>query len=107
MAWSPFLFSINYFLVSCFVGGPFTPPTRTLQSTGPLYLHVFCSGFFFSSHDVYLVFFFCVLVRFGASRSSRNNRPDTPVSIPDVLKVMRDHYEGTKFDLTKGIAAGR
>ncbi|KAF0691398.1 Aste57867_17366 [Aphanomyces stellatus] len=30
----------------------------------------------------------------------------TPVAISDVMRYQRDHYEGTKFDLTKGRAGG-
>jgi dipeptidase len=33
-------------------------------------------------------------------------RPDAKVDISDIKKIYRDHYEGTEFDLTKGIAAG-
>lgn len=35
-----------------------------------------------------------------------DNRPDIPVTTQDVLDVVRDHYEGTDFDLTKGLASG-
>jgi dipeptidase len=31
---------------------------------------------------------------------------DKVVSPADLMKIQRDHYEGTAFDLTKGIAAG-
>jgi dipeptidase len=39
---------------------------------------------------------------------------DYPFSVPvesmltpeDLMRVQRDHYEGTEFDLTKGLAAG-
>lgn len=31
---------------------------------------------------------------------------DTPISVQDVMRIMRDHYEGTPFDLTQGLAAG-
>jgi len=33
-------------------------------------------------------------------------RPDTPVNRTTALSLFRDHYEGTDFDLTSGIAAG-
>ena len=33
-------------------------------------------------------------------------KPDKKLSLHDVMELMRDHYEGTKFDMTKGIAAG-
>ncbi|CAM9865180.1 unnamed protein product [Discosporangium mesarthrocarpum] len=33
-------------------------------------------------------------------------KPDFPVSTQDVMRVVRDHYEGTAFDLTKGLASG-
>jgi dipeptidase len=33
-------------------------------------------------------------------------KPDTPVSVDTILRVLRDYYEGTPFDLTKGLAAG-
>jgi dipeptidase len=32
--------------------------------------------------------------------------PDKLLSPQDVLSYVRDHYEGTAFDLTKGLAAG-
>ncbi|MHC4941749.1 MAG: dipeptidase [Planctomycetota bacterium] len=32
--------------------------------------------------------------------------PDEKVSLTDVFALMRDHYEGTDFDMTKGIDAG-
>lgn len=32
--------------------------------------------------------------------------PDKKVSAQDVMTICRDHYEGTEFDLTKGLAAG-
>jgi dipeptidase len=32
--------------------------------------------------------------------------PDKKVSVQDVMRINRDHYEGTEFDLTKGPAAG-
>lgn len=38
--------------------------------------------------------------------SVHDNRPDIPLTIQDVLDVVRDHYEGTDFDLTKGLASG-
>ncbi|CAM9441809.1 unnamed protein product [Phaeothamnion confervicola] len=32
--------------------------------------------------------------------------PDKPLTPQDIIGVIRDHYEGTEFDLTKGPAAG-
>jgi dipeptidase len=33
-------------------------------------------------------------------------KPDRKLSAQDVMQLMRDHYEGTELDMTKGIAAG-
>lgn len=33
-------------------------------------------------------------------------KPKCPLTLQDVFALYRDHYEGTQFDLTKGIAAG-
>lgn len=33
-------------------------------------------------------------------------RPDKKLSVADIASVFRDHYEGTEFDLTAGLAAG-
>ncbi|MGB7295734.1 MAG: C69 family dipeptidase [Candidatus Aminicenantales bacterium] len=33
-------------------------------------------------------------------------KPDQKLSLQDVMKIMRDHYEGTEFDMTEGIDAG-
>ncbi|MGB4337934.1 MAG: C69 family dipeptidase [Bacillota bacterium] len=33
-------------------------------------------------------------------------KPDKKVSAADLMAIKRDHYEGTEFDLTKGLAAG-
>lgn len=33
-------------------------------------------------------------------------KPDTRLSTKDVFALMRDHYEGTEFDMTQGLAAG-
>lgn len=33
-------------------------------------------------------------------------KPDKKLSVRDVMRLHRDHYEGTGFDLTKGVAAG-
>lgn len=33
-------------------------------------------------------------------------KPDKKLSVPDVFALMRDHYEGTDYDMTKGIDAG-
>jgi len=33
-------------------------------------------------------------------------KPDKKLSLHDVMNIMRDHYEGTEYDMTKGIDAG-
>lgn len=33
-------------------------------------------------------------------------KPDRKMSVKDILRICRDNYEGTEFDLTKGLAAG-
>ncbi len=33
-------------------------------------------------------------------------KPDKPVTPQDVMRINRDYYEGTEYDLTKGLAAG-
>ena len=33
-------------------------------------------------------------------------KPDRPLTLDDLKRMHRDHYEGTDFDLTKGVAAG-
>jgi dipeptidase len=33
-------------------------------------------------------------------------KPDRKLSVADVFALMRDHYEGTEFDMTKGLEAG-
>jgi len=33
-------------------------------------------------------------------------KPDKKLSVQDVMALMRDHYEGTEFDMTKGVDAG-
>ncbi len=33
-------------------------------------------------------------------------KPDKKLSVHDVMQIMRDHYEGTELDMTKGVAAG-
>jgi len=35
-----------------------------------------------------------------------STKPDKKLSIEDVMHLHRDHYEGTEFDMTKGIAGG-
>ncbi len=42
----------------------------------------------------------------GASRYPLYVRPDKKLTVKDVASIIRDHYEGTKFDMTKGIQAG-
>lgn len=47
---------------------------------------------------------------YGEYRKSRpypvSLKPDAKVSVLDVLDVLRDHYEGTEYDMTEGLAAG-
>ena len=33
-------------------------------------------------------------------------KPENKLSVLDVMAILRDHYEGTEFDLTTGVAAG-
>lgn len=33
-------------------------------------------------------------------------KPDRKISVHDVMELMRDHYEGTKMDMTKDVGAG-
>jgi dipeptidase len=33
-------------------------------------------------------------------------KPDSLLSVHDVMELMRDHYEGTPYDMTKGVDAG-
>jgi dipeptidase len=33
-------------------------------------------------------------------------KPDKPLSVQDVMALMRDHFEGTPYDMTKGVDAG-
>lgn len=33
-------------------------------------------------------------------------KPDKKVAVQDIMRIVRDHYEGTPYDLTKGLAAG-
>jgi dipeptidase len=33
-------------------------------------------------------------------------KPDEKLAVADVFSLMRDHYEGTEFDMTKGVDAG-
>ena len=33
-------------------------------------------------------------------------KPDEKLSVTDVIALMRDHYEGTPYDMTKGVDAG-
>ncbi|OQR96308.1 peptidase [Achlya hypogyna] len=32
--------------------------------------------------------------------------PDAPIEIDGVMELLKDHYEGTPYDMTKGVAAG-
>jgi len=42
----------------------------------------------------------------GAQRYPLSIRPDSRLNVGDVFALMRDHYEGTPFDMTQGIDAG-
>jgi dipeptidase len=42
----------------------------------------------------------------GAERYPLWIKPDEKLSVNDVFSLMRDHYEGTEYDMTKGIDAG-
>ena len=33
-------------------------------------------------------------------------KPDAPVTLTSVMDLMKDHYEGTEYDMTKGLGAG-
>src|SRR5262249_54090834 len=33
-------------------------------------------------------------------------KPDNALAVSDVMALMRDHYEGTPYDMTKGLDAG-
>lgn len=33
-------------------------------------------------------------------------KPDRKISLPDMMDLVRDHYEGTPFDMTQGVEAG-
>ena len=42
----------------------------------------------------------------GAERYPLWIQPDKKLGIEDVMALVRDHYEGTEFDMTKGVDAG-
>ena len=42
----------------------------------------------------------------GAERYTLTIKPDRKLSVADVFALMRDHYEGTDFDMTKSVDAG-
>ncbi len=42
----------------------------------------------------------------GAKRYPLWIKPDEKLGLEDVFALVRDHYEGTPFDMTKGLAAG-
>ncbi|NOZ57831.1 MAG: dipeptidase [Calditrichaeota bacterium] len=42
----------------------------------------------------------------GAKRYPLWIKPDKKLSVRDVMALMRDHYEGTPYDMTKGVDAG-
>jgi len=42
----------------------------------------------------------------GADRYPLFIKPDDKLSVQNVMALMRDHYEGTEFDMTKGVDAG-
>ncbi|MDR1941293.1 MAG: C69 family dipeptidase [Endomicrobium sp.] len=46
-------------------------------------------------------------VKDGATRDYPFSvKPDKKLALSDIKRIYRDHYEGTEFDLTKGVAAG-
>ncbi|NOZ12028.1 MAG: dipeptidase [Acidobacteria bacterium] len=42
----------------------------------------------------------------GAARYPLWIKPDKKLTLKDVMALMRDHYEGTPYDMTKGVDAG-
>jgi dipeptidase len=42
----------------------------------------------------------------GAPRYPLTIRPDQPLTLEQVMALMRDHYEGTPYDMTQGLDAG-
>ena len=42
----------------------------------------------------------------GAKRYPLWIKPDKKLGVADIMSLVRDHYEGTEFDMTKGVAAG-
>ncbi len=42
----------------------------------------------------------------GAQRYPLWIKPDHQLSVQDIINLVRDHYEGTPYDMTKGITAG-
>jgi len=42
----------------------------------------------------------------GANRYPLWIKPDQKLSLEDVMSLVRDHYEGTPYDMTKGVDAG-
>ncbi|NOY22954.1 MAG: dipeptidase [Acidobacteria bacterium] len=43
----------------------------------------------------------------GAARYPLWIKPDKKLKLADVMALMRDHYEGTPYDMTKGVDAGQ
>ena len=42
----------------------------------------------------------------GAEKYPLYIKPDKLLSLTDITNLMRDHFQGTEFDMTKGVAAG-
>jgi len=42
----------------------------------------------------------------NADRYPFSVKPDKKLSVQDIMAILRDHYEGTEFDMTQGMAAG-
>jgi dipeptidase len=55
-----------------------------------------------STMDKYLPYIRCE----STERMPLYIKPDRKLSVQDVQHLMRDHFEGTEFDMTKGVAAG-